>query len=66
MRSLIFSIYNPSIRTMPLGFTKPPTEMSTKRTFWDKTWQVRKADNVTAIRELIVYTMWDTRRLTTL
>jgi hypothetical protein len=32
----------------------------------DKEWPVRKADNLTAICEVIVYKMWELQHLTTL
>jgi hypothetical protein len=44
---------------MALGSTQPLTEMSTGR-------PARKAENLTAICESIVYKMWEPRRLTTL
>jgi hypothetical protein len=45
---------NPSSRTMPLGSTRPLTEMSTKNFPGGKGLQMRKADNLTAICEPIV------------
>jgi hypothetical protein len=51
---------------MTLGSTKPLTEMSTRNLPGGKRRPVSKADNLTAICELIVYKIWDPRRLTTL
>jgi hypothetical protein len=65
MRSF-FNWPNSSIRTMTLGSTQPLTEMSTRNLPKGKGRPVRKADNLTAISEPIVYKMWDPRRLTTL
>jgi hypothetical protein len=43
------------------------TEMSTRKLSWGKSGRPeRKADNLTAICEPIVYKMWEPRRLTTL
>jgi hypothetical protein len=36
---------------MALGSTQPPTDMSTKNLLGGKGWLVRKADNLTALRE---------------
>jgi hypothetical protein len=49
---------------MALGPTQPLTEMSI--IFLGKGLPARKADNLTAICELIVYKMWEPRRLTAL
>jgi hypothetical protein len=55
IRSLnFFSLPNPSSRTMALGFTQPPTEMSTGSVSGDKVQLTHKADNLTAICELTV------------
>jgi hypothetical protein len=51
---------------MALGLTQPITEMSTKNLPGGKGRQARKADNLTAISQPIVYKMWEPRRLTTL
>jgi hypothetical protein len=49
---------------MTLGSTQPLTEMSTRNLPGGKGRQARKADNLTAIREPIVYKMWKPRSLT--
>jgi hypothetical protein len=49
-----FNVSNPSCRTMALGFTQPPTEMSTRISFWGKARPARRADNLTSIYEPIV------------
>jgi hypothetical protein len=46
--------YNPSNRTMALGSTQPLTEMSTRNLPGGKKRPARRADNLTAICELIV------------
>jgi hypothetical protein len=46
---------NPSSRTMALGSTQPLTEMSTRNLPGGKGRPARKADNLTAICEPIVY-----------
>jgi hypothetical protein len=51
---------------MALGSTQPLAEMSTRNLSGGKWRPGRKADNLTAICEPIVYKMWDPRRLTTL
>jgi hypothetical protein len=51
---------------MALGLTQPLTEMSIRNLPGSKERPVRKADNLTAICEPIVYKMWEPRRLTTL
>jgi hypothetical protein len=51
---------------MTLGSTQPLTEISTRNLFGDKERPARKADNLTAIHEQIVWKMWEPRRLTTL
>jgi hypothetical protein len=48
------------------GATQPITEMSTRNLPGGKGRPVRKADNLTAISEPVVYTMREPRRLTTL
>jgi hypothetical protein len=52
-----FNLPNPS------GFTQPLTQISTKGRkvmfLGSKARPVRRADNLPAICELIVYTMWD-------
>jgi hypothetical protein len=45
---------NPSSRTMGLGSTQPPTEMSNRNLLRIKGRLTRKADNLTAIYEPIV------------
>jgi hypothetical protein len=54
MRWIIFNWPNPSMRTMAPGSTQPLTEMSTRNLPGGKGWPGRKADNLTAICELIV------------
>jgi hypothetical protein len=61
-----FNRPNPSSRTMALWSTQPLTEMSTRNLPGGKGRPARKADNLTAICESIVYKMWEPRRLTTL
>jgi hypothetical protein len=61
-----FNRSNPSSYTMALRSTQPLTEISTKNLLGGKGWPARKADNLTAICEPIVYKMWEPRRLTTL
>jgi hypothetical protein len=51
---------------MPLRSTQPLTEMNTRNLPRAKGWPVRRADNLTAISEPIVYKMWEFRRLTML
>jgi hypothetical protein len=51
---------------MDLGSTQPLTEMSTRNLPGGKGRPVSKANNLTVIREPIVYKMWEPRRLTTL
>jgi hypothetical protein len=51
---------------MALGSTQPLTEMSTRNLPGGKGRPARKADNLTAIFEPIVYKMWEPRRLTAL
>jgi hypothetical protein len=55
---------NTSSLTMSLGSTQPLTEMSIRDLPGDKERPARKADSLTAICELIVYKMWEPRRLT--
>jgi hypothetical protein len=62
---IFFSWPNPSSRTMAPGSTQPLTEMSTRNLPGGKGRLARKADNLTAICEPIVYKMWEPRRLTT-
>jgi hypothetical protein len=49
-----FILPNTSSRTMALGSTRSLTEMSTMNLSGDEEWPARKADNLTAICELIV------------
>jgi hypothetical protein len=51
---------------MALGSTRRLTEMSTMNLPGRKVRPARKADNLTAICEPIVYKMWEPRRLTTI
>jgi hypothetical protein len=51
---------------MALGSTQPLTEMSTKNLPGCKVGPLRKADNLAAICEPIVWKMWEPRRLTNL
>jgi hypothetical protein len=51
---------------MALGSTQPLTEMSTRNIPGSKGRSARKADNLTAICELIVQKIWEPRRLTAL
>jgi hypothetical protein len=51
---------------MALDLTQPLTEMSTRNLSGGKGRPVRKAVILTAIFELIVYKMWEPRRLTSL
>jgi hypothetical protein len=57
---------NPSSHTLALGSTQPLTEMSTRNLPGEKGLPARKADNITAICQAIVYKMWEPRPLTTL
>jgi hypothetical protein len=61
-----FNWPNLSSRTMALGSTQPLTEMSTSNLPRGEGRVARKADNLSAISEPIVLTMWEPRRLTTL
>jgi hypothetical protein len=52
---------------MPLGSTRPFNRNEYQESSWGgKERPARKADNLTAICESIVYTIWEPRRLTTL
>jgi hypothetical protein len=51
---------------MAMGSTQPLAEMSTRNLSGDKGQPARKADNLTAIYEPIVYKMWESRHLTSL
>jgi hypothetical protein len=55
-----FNLPNVSSKIVALGSTQPLTEMITRNL------PARKADNLTAICEPIVYKMWEPQRLTTL
>jgi hypothetical protein len=57
---------NPSSRIMVLGSTQLLTEMSSRNLPGGKEQSVRKAVNLTAICEPIVYKMWEPLRFTTL
>jgi hypothetical protein len=48
---------------MALGSTQPLTDMSTRNLPGSKGRPALKADNLTAICELIVWKMWEPRRL---
>jgi hypothetical protein len=50
---------NPSSRTMALGSTQPLSEMSTRNIPGGEWRPARRADNLTAICEPIVYKMWE-------
>jgi hypothetical protein len=51
---------------MTLGSTQPRTEMSTRNLLGGKGRPARRADNLAAIYEPIVYKMWEPQHLTTL
>jgi hypothetical protein len=51
---------------MALGSTQSLAEISTKNLPGDHGRTARKADNLTAICETILYKMWEPRRLTIL
>jgi hypothetical protein len=51
---------------MALGSTQPLTEMSTRKIPGGKARPARKADNLTAVSEPIVWKMWEPRPLTPL
>jgi hypothetical protein len=51
---------------MALGSTQPLTEMSTKNIPGGEGRPARKADNLTAICEPIIYKMWEPQHLTAL
>jgi hypothetical protein len=51
---------------MALESTQPLTEMNTRNILGGKVRLARRADNLTAICEPIVWKMWEPRRLTTL
>jgi hypothetical protein len=57
--------FHPSSRTMALGSTQPLTEMSARNLPGGNGRPARKADNLTAICEQIVWILWDPQRLTT-
>jgi hypothetical protein len=61
-----FNLPNPSSRIMALGSTQPLTEMSTRNIPGGEGRPARKADNLTAFCEPIVYKMWEPQHLTTL
>jgi hypothetical protein len=50
----MFGLPNPSSRTMPLEFTEPLTEISTRNIPGGKSRPARKAQNLAAICEPIV------------
>jgi hypothetical protein len=51
---------------MVVGSTQPLTQMSIKNLPGGKGLPAHRADNLTAICQLIVYKMWEPRRLRTL
>jgi hypothetical protein len=51
---------------LALGSTRPLTEMSTRNLPGSKGRPARKADNLPAICEPIIYILWGTQRLSTL
>jgi hypothetical protein len=51
---------------MALRFTQPLTEIITRNIPGDKRRPARKADNLAAIYESIVYKMWEPQHITTL
>jgi hypothetical protein len=60
MRSLDFFILpNPSSCTVTLGSTQPLTEVITRKLTAGKGWLARKADNLAAIYEPVVYKIWE-------
>jgi hypothetical protein len=63
-----FSIYLilPAALWMAQRLTEPLKEMSTRKYLGGQARPASKADNLTAICEPIVYTMWDPQHLTTL
>jgi hypothetical protein len=61
-----FDLLNPSNRTMALGSTQPLTEMSTGNIPGGEGRPARKAVNLTATWEPIVYKVWKPQHLTTL
>jgi hypothetical protein len=61
-----FNLPNPSSCTVALGSTQPLKEMSTRNLPGSKGKLVRKADNLTAICEPIIWKMWEPQCLTTL
>jgi hypothetical protein len=63
---LFFNLHNPSSGAMVLGSTQLLTEMSTRNLPKGKGRTARKADNLTAICETIIWIKWESRRLTTL
>jgi hypothetical protein len=63
---LIFSLPNPSSRTVALGSTQPLTEMRIKNILGGKGRPARKADYLTAVCEPIIYKMWEPQPFTNL
>jgi hypothetical protein len=59
-----FDLPKPSSRTMALVSAQPLTYMSIRNIPGGYARPVRKADNLNAICESTVYTMWEPRRLT--
>jgi hypothetical protein len=67
MRSLdVFSVPDPSSRTMAQRSTQPLTEMTTRNLLEGKGHPARKADELTTVCEPIVQKIWESRHLTTL
>jgi hypothetical protein len=61
-----FNLPNPSSHTVALGSTQPLIKLSTRNLPGGKGWPMRKADNLTAICDPIVYKIWERRHLITL
>jgi hypothetical protein len=59
-----FNWPNPSSRGMALGSSQPLAGLSIRNLPGSNGWPERKADNLTAICEPIVYKMWEPRCLT--
>jgi hypothetical protein len=66
MRCIFSIVLNPSSRTMALGSTQPPTEMSTRNLPGGKGRPARKAENLTTICEPIGQKVRELRRFTIL
>jgi hypothetical protein len=66
MRSFDFSFDQMLLTAISLGSTEPLTEMSIRNLPGGKVQSTRKADNLTAIFDPMVYNMWEPRHLTNL